>query len=230
MPRASARTTADHGTTSAGGSGRATPARRSRGARGTRPSDDEPGDRNGARAQLGAHVADAAEILSGFGPHARPEELGEAVHEPGILSIQGRSRSSPRPSPYSGAALRRCTAASIFSTSVQGTRTVRRFGERREQPPEPPPPAPDRRPDEDRLDRGSPGQTELEVVDVAAAAAVAVDELVVEQPDGEVDRSVIRSLRSSDHQGDRGQRDDQDDHEVDQPEDVREPPVCVSPM
>jgi hypothetical protein len=63
----------------------------------------------------------------------------------------------------------------------------RRTRERREQPPEPPAPAPDRRPDEDRLDPRLTGQTELEVVDVAAAAAVAIDELVVEQPDREVD-------------------------------------------
>ena len=138
----------------AGGSGRATPARRSRGARGTRARPTtSPVIATERGRQLGAHVADAAEVLSGLGPS--PSSRGArtaASRARDPLDPRAEARSSPRPSPYSGAALRRCTAASIFSTSGQGTRTVGALRERREQPPEPPAPAPDRRPDEDRLD------------------------------------------------------------------------------
>ena len=116
----SARTTADQGTTSlvrirAPDSGAPMPESLEHAG----ASDHEPGDLQRARCALGAEIVDPAQRLTRLGGHLELEEVGESHQDPGIHSTHLRARSSPRPSRSSRAVFRRCTAASILSTSSQ---------------------------------------------------------------------------------------------------------------
>ena len=73
---------------------------------------------------------------------------------------------------------------------------------------------------------------DLDVVDLAAVVAVTVDKLVVEDAEGEIDvcnlGSSLASVRDQ-HQRNGCDRDQDDDHEVEDAQDVRQPPVHVRP-
>ena len=139
-------------------------------------------------ALLGAHVVHVAELPARLGAHFAVEELGESHQAPGIQSTSFAARSSPRPSRSSGAVRFSLTTDETSSTSLHGTCTAL------------PESAAASRPKTPRLRHalpptrisvtsGSPlvEPVELEVVDVAAVAALAVDELMVEHPQAEID-------------------------------------------
>ena len=169
------------------------PARRSRAARAGRACRRrDPGHaeraaataRRGCRGRARATRPDSVRTLE-------PEELGDPhSDDPGSFSTSRRARSSPRPSRSSGAVFAQLDAApSPRRTSSQGTRTSRPRANRAASRPSRPRPRQAGGPMRIATTRGLAvtNPLELEVVDLSAAPALAVQQLVVEDAEPEID-------------------------------------------
>ena len=195
------------------------------------PARREPRHAQAAVDELAADVVDAAERSPGLGHDLAVEELGEPHQDPGSRPIRRAQRTSPR-FRRSSADVRlklhaRRHGLDVAPGDVDGV--ARESGR---QPAEAPAGAPRVAADEDLDDlRGiavEPG--DLEIVDLAAVEPFAVDELVVEDAERDVDLrrpcSSLTSVREQ-HQRDGRDRDREDEDEVDHPEDIRDPAVDV---
>ncbi len=138
--------------------------------------------------ELGPDIVNVAELASRLGAHRSTEELREAHQAPGIHFTSLAARSSPRPSRSSGAVSLSVTTDDTSSTSAP--RHVHGVARQRgRETAEQAAPAPGVAADEDlrHLRRAVRETGELQVVDVAAVAPVAIDELMVEHAQAEVD-------------------------------------------